>query len=75
LVLEHLRAFGTIESNHMIVSKTVKETISMMTSVMKVCDFNPMTDDEIKNSIQAMKDAHMYEAIKEMFNIYLSGVN
>ena len=43
-VLEHLRAFGTIEANHMLVSKTVKETVSMMTSVIKVCDLNPKTD-------------------------------
>jgi len=58
-----LRAFGTIEANHMLVSKTVKETVSMMTSVIKVCDLNPKTDDEIKKSIKAMKDAHMFEAI------------
>ena len=45
IILEHLRAFGTIEQNHVLVSKTVKETVPMMTSVMKVCDSNPMTDE------------------------------
>jgi len=46
-----------------------------MTSVMKVCDENPKTDDEIKESIKLMKNAHMFEAIQEMFKVYLSGVN
>ena len=36
----------------------------MWTSVMKVCDENPMTDEQIKIAVEAIKDAHMFEAVE-----------
>jgi len=59
----------------MFVSKTVKETVEMWTNVMKICDDNPMTVDQVKMAVKAIKDAHMFEAVEESYNVYLSGVN
>ena len=36
----------------------------MWTSVMKVCDENPMTDEQIKIAVEAIKDARMFEAVE-----------
>lgn len=46
------------------ISKTVKETVPMWTSVMKVCDDNPLTDEQVKIAVNAIKDAHMFEAVE-----------